>query len=365
MKIDKEQFLNDLQMAKGGLSSKEFLEQSNCFVFRDGMVFTFNDEVACRKKCQLTIEGAVQADVLLAILEKIPDDSLEVKSSDTGELVFTGKNKRFKLARDAEVLLPIEKVTEQVPKNWVPLPENFSDIINNVKDCVSDDEANFFSLTCIHLHPDYIEACDQRQLLRWHKKLGHKTSVLIRGEAVSNIIGLGMSQITSTEDWVHFKNAKGLIMSCRKFTEDYPDMADVLLVKGSKIKLPKGVIKASERAAIMAAEQTQGIDPTLLVDLRAGALKITGTGLVGVYEEIKQVAYDGPNMQFAMSPQLLCHITENYNDAVISEKKLKATGGSKDKVGLWEYVTVLGKPKKPGAKPPKKEVKEETGEPEE
>ncbi len=352
MKINREQFLNDLQMVKGGLSSKEFLQQSNSFVFRGGEVFTFNDEVACRKKCAFIGEGAIQADILLAMLEKIPDDVLEVIINDENQHEFRAKNKRMKLARDAEVLLPIEKVTEEVPKGWAMLPENFSDIINNVQGCVSTDEANNWALTCIHFHPEFIEACDNRHMLRWHVKLGHNKSMLVRATAIAQIIGLGMTQITTTQSWIHFRNSQGLIVSCRKFIEDYPDMSQVLDVTGDPIKLPKGIVDAANRASIMAAEKAAGMETTLTIDLRPGAAKITGEGLVGVYEEIKKVVYNGPPMRFIMTPQLLCHITQNYNDAIISERKLKASGGSKDSVGLWEYVTVLGRPKTATKAPP-------------
>lgn len=353
MTIDKEKFLDDLQMVKSGLSNKELFEQSNCFVFKDGYVFTFNDEVACRKKTELTLEGAVPAAPLLSILEMLDSDkTLEVSENDNGELEFRGKRKKFAIARDAEVLLPIEKVTEEIVKTWARLPDNFGDVVAKIKDCVGTNEADMFSMTCIHLHPKYIEASDNRQLIRWHISLGNKTPLLVRGTAIGHIVGLGMSKISSTPSWIHFKNAAGLIFSVRKFVEEYPDMEHVLKVDGSKIKLPKGVVKASNRATVMASELTSGIDPTVTVNLRPpkpgekqGAIMIEGRGLIGWYQEIKDCAYRGPKLSFVVTPGLLEHITNNYNEATISERKLKATGGGEGK-STWEYVTVLGKPRK-------------------
>jgi hypothetical protein len=322
----------------------------NCFAFLGGTVFTYNDEIACRKECALTIDGAVKADKLLAILDKLPatDKVLEVLENDEGQIEFRGKRKRFALAREAEVLLPIEKIQEEVPKGWGRLPENFGDIINNVKDCVSTDEANHFALTCIHFHPDWIEACDTRQLLRWRARLGHKKAMLMRGSAISHVIGLGMTEISATESWVHFRNAKGLIFSCRKFVEDYPNMDAVLAVKGSPIKLPKGIIEASDRATIFASDTQQGVEAVLSISLKEGRIRIKGMSASGAdfYEEVKAITYHGPNMDFVMTPTLLRHITENYHDAQITDNKLKASGGHKDKIGLWDYVTVLGKPRK-------------------
>lgn len=348
----------------------------NCFVFRDGYVFTFNDEVACRKRTSMIIEGAVPAALLLAELEKLQVEKvITVEENSAGEIQFSTPNKRFAITRDAEVLLPIEKVTEETPKVWAKLPKDFGDIISKVKDCVSTDEANNWSLTCIHLHPQWIEACDNQQMIRWHVSLGNKTPLLVRGTAIAHVIGLGVTEVAATASWIHFKNAVGLIFSCRKFVEEYPPgMDSVLLVKGSPVNLPKGIMEASDRASIMSSEQAQGITPTVAVHIRPpgtgeknGAVKIEGRGMAGWYEEIIPCNYKGPRIQFVMTPTLLQHITQNYNDCQITERKLKATGGAGEKSGLWEYVTVLGTPKKkaPPAPPSKKKpaAKDDTEDP--
>lgn len=352
MKINRQDFLNDLRMVQAGLSTKELLEQSSSFVFKDKTVFTFNDEIACRKPTVLDFEGAVRADKLLKILDKLPEDDkiLEVFENDKGQLEFRGRNKRFAFAREEELLLPIEKILEEVPKAWGRLPSNFAEIIDRVKGCVSTDEANHFALTCIHFHPDYIEACDTRQVLRWKTSLKNKTAMLIRGSAIGHIVGLGVSEISATASWIHFRHANGLIFSARKFIEDYPSLDDALIVKGSPVKLPKAVIKSTELAAIFAIDVVQGIEPVVTVTLKPGKIYIKGEGgLIGqgneadVYEEAKQCSYNGPELRFVMTPKLLQHITDTYNDAQVTESKLKASGGSKDKLGMWDYVTVLGK----------------------
>lgn len=348
MTIDKMKFLEDLRMVQAGLSSKELLEQSSSFVFKDKTVFTFNDEIACRKSTDFPLEGAVRAEKLLKTLDKLPEDdkTLEVKENSDGQMEFRGRTKRFALAREMDVLLPIEKILEEVPRAWGPLPTDFGDIIKNMKDCVSTDEANHFALTCVHLHPDFIEACDTRQLLRWRVALGHRTSMLVRGTAISQIVGLGVSKISATASWIHFKHANGLIFSCRKFMEDYPNMDDVLNVKGTPVTLPKGIMKATEIAAIFAADIVQGIEPTVLISLRPGLIRIRGQGSTAdFYEEIQKCNYKGPKIEFVMTPALLSHVVDTYNDAQLTDNKLKASGGFKEKVGLWDYVTVLGRPK--------------------
>jgi hypothetical protein len=70
-RINREEFLRNLESVEPGLSPREILEQSSCFIFQKGWIKTFNDEVACKIKSPLKLEGAVQAAPLLAILSAI------------------------------------------------------------------------------------------------------------------------------------------------------------------------------------------------------------------------------------------------------------------------------------------------------
>lgn len=370
MKIKREEFLNDLHMVRAGLSSKELLEQSNCFVFKDGYVFTYNDEIACHKKTDMILGGAVPAQKLLASLEKLKNDEwLEVYHNPDGQLEFrnlvyskTDKKwfrgtRNFSFTRDVEILLPVEKITDEMPKEnqWGKLPENFSNVIDKVKDCVSSNEADNWSLTCVHIHPKWIEACNNLQLMRYHVALGHKVPILIRGVAISNIVGLGMTHISASPNWIHFKNGNGLVYSARKFVDPFPaGMDEVLVVNGKKITLPQTLVNAGEIAALWGADHIQGVETTLTFRLappkqgaRNGSVLIEGRGLSGdFYKETLPCAYSGPPLEFMLTPSLLKHIVSNYRDAQITDRKLKAVGGVPGKSGYWEYVSVLSRPKK-------------------
>jgi hypothetical protein len=370
MKIKREDFLNDLHMVRAGLSTKELLEQSNCYAFKDGYVFTYNDEIACHKKTAMTLGGAVPAQKLLGALEKLKaDDWLEVHHNADGQLEFRNLvmverdaqkklmlgSRNFSFTRDVEVLLPIEKITEEMPKMWAKLPENFSEVIDRVKDCVSTNEADNWSLTCVHFHPKWIEACNNLQLMRYHIQLGNPKPILIRGAAISNIIGLGMTHMAATPNWVHFKNGNGLVYSARKFVDQYPPgMDEVLQVKGKPIKLPPSLLQAGEIAALWGSDHIQGVETTIAFHLtppkqgrKTGAIMIEGRGLSGdFYKETIPCSYSGPPLQFVLTPTLLKHIISNYRDAQITDRKLKATGGVPGKSGYWEYVSVLSRPRK-------------------
>jgi len=337
MKINRENFLNKLNAVKAGLSPREFIEQSSCLVFQDSAVMTFNDEVACRMDIGLDITGAIQATTLFAILEKMDDEELLVRENDKGELEFRGKRKGFGVTKDAEIFLPIDRV--EIPKKWAELPKAFVEGIGLVHHCVSQDESRFL-LTCIHLTPHLIEACDNLQVMRCKVETGLRESVLVRGTSLVHITQLGMDQFALTEAWIHFKNTEGLIFSCRRYSEEYPSLDDIIKFEGRPITIPKSLKDASDRAAIFAADKAG--DPLVSVSLSNGVIRILGEGLTGWYKEVKKVNWEGPPMEFNIAPDLLKHISEKYDEAQLVGDKLKVVGGS------WEYVTVLGRPQDPG-----------------
>lgn len=330
MKINRETLLNDLTLVKAGLSAREFIEQSSCFVFQAGVVMTFNDEVACRKKIGLKITGAVQASSLLDILGKLEEDELEVEEVE-GALEFRGKRKLFSVVKDAEVFLPIDRV--EMPDKWHPLDKSFIEGIGLVKHCVSTDQSRFL-LTCVHIHPEFIESCDNHQMMRVSVKTGLKNPILVRGTSLEQLTTLAMTKVALTKSWIHFQNEEGLIYSCRRYVEDYPSLDKLLDSKGHRVSIPKGLVQASDRAAVFATDKVG--DALVKVVLTEGTIEVAGEGLTGWYKERKKVVYKGPRLEFLISPTLLHHISERYEEATIGSEKMAVRGER------WQYVTVLG-----------------------
>ena len=332
MRIEKDKLINELEMVRAGLSPRELIEQSSCFVFKDGYVMTFNDEIACRVKSSLKVTGAIQASRLLGILEKVDDSELEVRSDEEDELVFKGKKKMFGITKEAEVFLPIDQVEE--PGDWVKVPKEFAAAVEKLQHAVSTDASKFL-LCCVHIAPKHMEACDNLQIMRFSFKTNIKKPILVRGTSLAEITSLGMHEMSVTKSWIHFRNQAGLILSVRFYAEDYHDLAPLMEVDDpSELKLSAALKEASERASVFAAD-TSG-DPFLEVSLKANRCIVKGQGLTGWYKEQKKVSYDGPPLNFMIAPSLLDYVAKEHNDVVINETKLKAEGSN------WVYITVLG-----------------------
>lgn len=335
IRVNREELLGKLESVQPGLAPREIVEQSSCFVFKGSTVMTYNDEVACRLPTGFKIKGAgaVQAQPLLAILRKLQEEEIEIET-DAEFFRVKGKRRTAGIRMEQEVLLPIDSVDE--PGEWKALHDDFSDAISIVQECAGKDESQFW-VTCIHLHPKWVEACDNFQITRYKLKTGLTGPTLVRSSSIKHIISLGMTEFSETESWLHFRNPDGLVFSCRRYVEDFPDMSRFLECAGQEVALPKGLGEAVEKAEIFSSENADSNQ--VRVELRPGKLKIKGTGVSGWYSETKKMRYDGKPMSFLITPKLLLEITKRHNECQIDAgaERLKVDGGK------FTYVACLGK----------------------
>jgi hypothetical protein len=337
MRVNRLEFLQQLESVSPGLSTRDILEQTSCFVFEDGMVKTFNDEVACFHPTALkTFKGSVIAAPLLAVLRKMDEEELDLsegtKEGGEGELVISGKRRGFAVRMDSEISLPLNLV-ETPGKNWSPLHPDFGEAIQRVQQCASNDLSTY-KLTCVHITPKYMEATDNYHIIRYKIKSGVTEPTLIRRTSIKHLVHLGMGEFNMTETWAHFRNSNGLRLSCRRTVEEYCDGTATLAQTGSPMTLPKGLAEAVEKAHVFSSENVD--DDQILIDLRPGKLRIKSEGNSGRYWEIKKLKYDGPELSFRIAPAMLKDLCNQHNECEITSDILKVNGGK------FVYVTTLG-----------------------
>lgn len=336
IRVNRAALLQKLEAVLPGTSTRDMIEQGNSFVFKNGRIYTFNDEVACIARSPIedkTFTGAVQATPLLAILQKLEEEEVELDVVE-GELIISGKRRKAGIRMDAEIHLPIDKL--EVPKEWTPLHEDFVDAVSIVQECAGNDETKFI-LTCVHIHPKWVEACDNFQISRYKIKTGVKDPALVRRNAIKHIKHLGVTEFAETREWIHFRSSIGMQISCRRYIESFPDISPLIVMDdGNEINLPKGLAEACDKADIFSSEN--GDNNQVMVTLKPGKLYIKGQGASGWYSEVKKVSYAGEEFSFMISPKLLSEITKKHNTCRVSATRLKVGGGA------FQYVTCLGKP---------------------
>lgn len=322
MKVNREKLLASLEAVLPGVSSREVVEQSCCIVFRGGRAFSFNDELFCSVKSPIEIEGAVKAKPLLELLHKLPEEELEIEVSE-GKVKIQGDRRKSSINMESKVTLPVECI--ETPAKWRKLSEGFLEAFKIVGDCCGQDQSRFV-LTCVHIDPEWIEACDRYQLCRYFMDTGIKESVLVRQVAMKSVVDTDVVEFSLTDGWLHFRNPKGLQFSCRRYPNKYPSLEGFLDVKGSKTSLPKDIEAEIAKASIFSQAM-------VTVELRPGKMRITGRGADGWFKRTDDVEYKGAELGFHVAPRLLLEIVRRGEKMIIGDGRLKVT------TDKWSYVS--------------------------
>lgn len=329
-KVEKAKLLEQLEQGLSGIAQREMIEQSSCFVFTDGFIHTFNDEIYCRVPTELDIVGAVPSKIILETLKKIKDTEIEI-TVDENKLNIRGKSKTISINMQEEIFLPISEI--KVPDEFKKLPEEFIEAIELTKNCASKNESNF-NFTCVHITSDFIESCDNSQVLRYDLKTGFKKEILIKADSIKHIVQPNMSYFAENENWMFFKNQEDFVLGCRRHVLDYPDCSSILEGEGNKITLPKGLDDAIEAANLFTKDNIE--NDRIIVTLKKGRVLIKGEGIHGSYKEVKKANYTEDEINFTISPMLLKQITKTYNECELTSNKLLV------KNAKYSYATCLG-----------------------
>jgi hypothetical protein len=317
---NREELLRRLKAAESGLSTREIIEQSSMFVLKGGYACTYNDEVSVKARTGLdkALTGAVKAKPLLDLLEKLPEDEVEL-AVDGEELIVAGKRRKAGLTLQAEIVLPVDQI--EAPETWKPLPADFAEAVQTAARCTAQTTANSEHAVFVHLHPEWAEASDGYQLCRWKLATGLRKPVCVRATSITPACQLGVTEFAETKAWMHLR-AKGVVYSLRRYLEDYKDMGPALEPEGSPAVLPKGLAEACERALVLVGENPEE-ERRVEVDLRPGRVRLKGVGISGWYSESKRLSgYEGKPCRFLISPSMLADIVRNHSECRIGEKRL-------------------------------------------
>ena len=322
-----------LEIVKPGLASKEMIEQSTSFAFMEGRVVTYNDEISISHPVEgLEIQGAIQAEELYKLLNKLKSDKIEITTKKNEVLLESGRTKAG-LTLQQEIKLPLEEIGEI--SKWKTLPEDFLRHVQFAMAACSRDMSKPV-LTCVHVTKDgIIEGSDNNRIARCalEEEMPVKT-FLIPATSALEVVHLHPTKIAKGEGWMHFQTDEGTVLSCRTFEDKFPDCTQFMEVEGVSVIFPKTINEVLDRAAVF-AKRDYFLDETVLITLKDRRLKVKSKSESGWFEEEINFKYDDDPVTFSITPYLLKDILSETLMSVLSEDRLKFEGAG------WEYVTML------------------------
>ena len=325
-----------------GLDEKEQVEQSSKFAFQDGRVITFNDEITCSAESPFgdMVEGVIPSRPLLALLGRLKEGSKVIATTpESGNRLDLqiGKRERAKLSMDAEIVLPLDAIEIPEEDDWRKLPDGFMEALAVVLKSTRRDDSNL-QLSCVHFHPDFLEACDNAQLLRWAMDTGISESYLVRGKPLAKLLQSGVTEMAESSAWIHFrKTGESFTMSIRRVSEIGQNLDSVLECIGKKVVLPEGLAEIAMRAEIFSGDNPENAE-NMQIDLKKGSMRVRGESSEGSYEKVVDLEYDGSPLSFCIAPSLLIEITRRSNEGMIDSSKMKI------ETEQFQYVVCLTVP---------------------
>jgi len=335
-RINRTELVKALEKTKPGLASKEMIEQSSSFVFTNGMIVTYNDEISVTHPFEALkdIEGAVKAEELHDLLEKMEDEEIEVDIVEN-EFRINGERVRAGLAIEKEIKLPIKSNTKI--KKWQRLPNDFLEVLKFVMFSCSEDMTKPV-LTCVNVTPFYLEASDGFRVTR--RNLSDKLSIshafLLPKSSAEQVVRYDAKNIYAEEEWVHFQTEDGVVLSCRVFSENYPDIESlgILNVQGIELRLPSKLSDVVERVAVFAKKQ-ELLGAEVSVKIADKKFTVRGQSDYGWVEEECRINYNKDPIRFSTNPHFLKDIVTLTQKCTIGNEKMKFVGDG------WVHVLAL------------------------
>ena len=311
MQIQRQTLVNALARLKPGLSSKDIIELGVCFNFHKDTIVTFNDLISISIPLETGIEGAVRAEDLYKLLDKITTDEIELIQTEN-ELQIKASKIRAGLALKTELLSPLS-----VEGEWESLPGQFKEAIAFCQFSTSKDMTKPY-LTCIHIEGVKVSSSDNWRITQFVMSEPILRNFLLPASAANTLLRYDITHMALDDAWIHFADEEtSLIFSVRRILADLIQLDQYFDVKGQLIRLPN-LVKTLERAKIM-VEGDSDLDLTIKLHLEPGKLICRGQKEIGWVEEQVSLDYEGVPITMMVNPLFLADILSRTREMVVSE----------------------------------------------
>lgn len=323
MLIQRQELLDRLTTAATAFTSQMTVEQSDCFLFIAGEIVVFNNDILIRVPCPAKLpDFAVKADEFLKLLEKLPDDQIDL-SVNGGELLVKSESNRRSagLSVQQKIISPLSEVEK--PKGWSDLPEGTFNRLAMAARVCGNDVSQYLTVT-VHVTPKRIEALGERchKMLRIDGDTGFQGEMLLLASRLISVSEMGLNAVSVGNSWCHFKG-DGLVASLTYSQEPYfdnPDSALKLEGEPQTLVLPSNLGEIVQRATVF---KDVAFDAKVEVALVKGELQLSTRNERGWYRETKSVKYTGPDLSFMVDPKLLLEVLNHTREVQTDGKRMK------------------------------------------
>jgi DNA polymerase III sliding clamp (beta) subunit (PCNA family) len=304
----------------------------------EGRIVTYNDEISISHPFESDFQGAVNAEELYGLLSKITKDEVDLTVQDTELLVSSGRMKAG-LKFETTITLPLK----DIPKKMQVLPDSkeFSEFLSFAMRTCSNDTSQP-KLTCVSIGEDgVIIGSDGYRLAYCQGQELPIKHFLLPASNAAEVVKIMPSHVVLEKGWVHFKNKKGTVISCRRLDDEYlpQDQVESVLKMSSvgKVEFPEKISEMIDRV-YQFAKRDSFLDEVISVTIEKEKLILKSkSATTNSWIEEKAAVKCERDVSFVITPSLFQQIVRITRTAVLDKSMQKA----KFKGEGWQYVIML------------------------
>lgn len=320
MLTNRKNFLTALNKVLPGIAQKEVIEHSHCFLFSDGRVGAYNDEICVSTSYDLGTTCAIPHREILNLLNKTKDEEITIEPKET-ELMIKGEKFRSGITLIKEIAIPTEFLNVDVKFKKLP-----TDFLQGLGICIfSCAKDNIFSN--IHCKGNIVESCDNYRATRYKMKTKVADDLLVPATAARHLIKNAVISYGIKDGWLHFKDKEDMVFSCRLAKDRYLSLDEFMKIKGIKVTMPTVLTEIIGRSEVFSLDES-GHE---LIDVIVVGKKV----IVGSRNDqgwIKETATikgeQAKKMKFSINPKIFTEILKITNRAILGPTSIlfKAKG---------------------------------------
>lgn len=320
MKIENEKLLRVLKSVSPAVDKSGVIEQSSVVYFDGNTVRTFNGEISIVSKLKSDIVGGIDAAGFTSLISKLEKGKIKVKIKKGSLKIISGSTR---------ALLKMEKV--KMPeidisgKAWNNLPVNFCEGINLVRISAPSSDITP-ELSQVFVIKDKALSCDNFRATQFLLSESINQEIAISKTFADILYQYDVIQYTHSDDWVHFKDSSGTVLSCRIPSSKYPHKKVFALfnVEGAELKLPENFSRIIDRVGSILL----GIQDDKLISLifAKGQITLKGKSESGYVKEEIRSDYSGESFSVQVNPKFLAEVLKYECKVKVSKSCLLVQG---------------------------------------
>ncbi len=261
MRIKKDELLKILEISRMAVAGSDHLEQLGHFIFGGENLITFNNRLLIYYPFETDFQCSVESELFYKQMQKYKTAEIEILLKGN-RLEVEGKLETAKLAvtleQDKEIFGIIDTIRdEQLKVGYVKVPTDFAKAVDLCSYSASKNAADG-TLCCVCISGNTVMSTDNYRATQYtlESEMSPK-DILLDARIANEIKRFQMNEFGIGENWLHFKNEGGVVLSARQIFGDYMDISSAFDFEGKRMKLPDQTLEVLDFVSPVIANEQQ------------------------------------------------------------------------------------------------------------